>query len=218
METQTIFELAENTDKLREEPELRENKYYHDLKDSQNGIYNSSQEVSFDMPSLAMQKHVSFRDSYLEIPWQVSLTSTQDLNPDLKNLLALKGSNSMLINANMLTIDGTQLINFSPHTEIPAQFTKCTKSNSQYNDVMGNSSDGFVLDDGVTTYSENLGETHNSSAIHTKNLNTHTDTDTALAFSNKIQLNTARKNIYKFFKSGFKSSVEVTDTCPGISK
>jgi hypothetical protein len=197
METQTIFELAENVDKLREEPQLRENKYYHDLKDSQNGIYNSSQEVSFDMPSLAMQKHVSFRDSYLEIPWQVSLTSENvDLRDNLREAIALKGSNTMLINSNMLTIDGVQLINFTPHTEIPAQFVKATKSNSQYNDVMANSADSFVLDDGKIVYEPTImGEYHQSSAIAKKHVNTHLYDD-AGSFTEKINLKNARKNVY----------------------
>ena len=215
-EQEYLFESA-MSEKTEIPAILAENKHYLNLPDSNSSNYDN-QQLIFDLTSLSTQSSfISLSESVIEIPLQITLKGTENLEGNLKNVLALKGSSSVLVNSCQCMIDNQTIVNFCDRAEIPAVFKQLTTFSNDYENVMSNT-DMLKKDDGKITYSTSLGETLTSSAVASKAslVDTYADSD----FQKQTNILTAEKDHFiqtdKLCTWNYVCRIKLRDLCDGI--
>ena len=103
--------------------------YYIRQPDTNGGSYASGQ-INWNLPSFSTQDaYLSLKDSFLEIPYQITLDSDIDFDTSAKNTFAcgLKGGFHQLVHSLSVTLDNNQVLNFTEFTNIPMQFKIMSK-------------------------------------------------------------------------------------------
>ena len=155
MSTEYVFEKAME-EKTTPQSIISE-KYYLDLNDQNQGNY-ANQQLQFDCSSLGLQDaECSLADSIIRIPYQITVSSTTDLNAANRDLVALKGNFTSIVDAMQIMIDNKVIKQFSSHSEIPAHFKLLTTMAKDYETVAAGTLN-HALDVGFITFNNGMGE------------------------------------------------------------
>ena len=145
-----------------EAPKMSE-KYYIRAPDTNGGSYSSGQ-INWNMPSFSTQDgFLSLRDSFLEIPYQITLDSDIDFDTEAKNTFAcgLKGGFHQLLHSLSVTLDNNQILNFTEFSGIPIQFKIMSKFSQDDVNNLADTIDFSMDNEASIGYSDVVGETNN---------------------------------------------------------
>jgi hypothetical protein len=133
------FELKSSLE-IQSNDFIFEKKEFIKIVDTNGGNYPASQ-ISFNMPSISNNDmYASLKQSYLEIPYVITINSSIDLDDMVKQSYcsALKGSFANLINGISLQIDNNNIINFTDLSNIPMHYKILSQFSENDIDRLGN--------------------------------------------------------------------------------
>ncbi len=108
--------------------------------DTNGGNYPASQ-ISWNMPSISNNDlYSALKQSFLEIPYVLTLNSSEDLDTVDKQSYAcgLKGSTANLVSSLSLHIDNNNIINFTELSNIPMHYKILSQFSAPDIDRLGN--------------------------------------------------------------------------------
>ena len=118
------YEFKSSVENNMSEDFIFESKEWIKLPDTNNGVYPSSQ-INWNLPSISNNdEYLSFKQSYIEIPYVINLEASTALASADKQAYAcaIKGGFHNLVNSMSLTIDNNNIINFTELSNIPMHF------------------------------------------------------------------------------------------------
>ena len=142
-------------------------RFVMEITDNNRANYASGQIDFTNMASLStLDSVLSLNESWFEIPYTVSVTSTLDMTStkeEMVNAIGLKGFYN-LINSFTVNLDNNMLLNVTEHSEIPINFKLLTSFSHDDVNTKGSSINFRGAETNNFTYDATTGETNSHSA------------------------------------------------------